>query len=89
MLRGLSTVSLCAEDLDASKEWGGGVLGIKHTSTVPARDTEFRIGDLECDAEPPIDLGPGRDRRWVEDRPKPRRAADGRSKRKHGPHRGH
>ncbi len=31
MLRGLSTVSLCAEDLDASKEWGGGVLGIKHT----------------------------------------------------------
>src|SRR4051794_25554752 len=46
MLRGLSTVSFYASDLEAAEKWYGEVLGIPAYYHVPGY-TEFRIGDYE------------------------------------------
>ncbi|MFB2597049.1 VOC family protein [Herbiconiux sp. P17] len=46
MLRGLSTVSFYAPDLDAAEKWYSEVLGLPAYYHVPGY-TEFRIGDYE------------------------------------------
>jgi predicted enzyme related to lactoylglutathione lyase len=52
MLRGLTTVSFWAADLEAAKQWYTKLLGIEPYFNVPNEDgslgyTEFRIGDYQ------------------------------------------
>jgi predicted enzyme related to lactoylglutathione lyase len=51
MLRGLATVSLFADDLDAAVAWYTDLLGIepyfRRPETGPAAYVEFRVGDYE------------------------------------------
>jgi predicted enzyme related to lactoylglutathione lyase len=52
MLRGISTVSFWADDLDAAKKWYTELLGIEPYFNVPNEDgslgyTEFRLGDYQ------------------------------------------
>lgn len=52
MLRGLTTVSFWAADLEAAKQWYTELLGIEPYFNVPSEDgslgyTEFRIGDYQ------------------------------------------
>ncbi len=52
MLRGLTTVSFWAADLEAAKQWYTELLGIEPYYNVPSEDgslgyTEFRIGDYQ------------------------------------------
>ncbi len=45
MLRGLSTVSYYADDLDAARRWYADFLGVDAYFEVPGGYVEFRIGD--------------------------------------------
>lgn len=52
MLRGIATISLWADDLEAAKDWYAELLGIPPYFSVPGPDGragyyEFRIGDYE------------------------------------------
>ena len=47
MLRGLTTISFWADDLEAAKAWYTEVLGIEPYYVVPEGYAEFRIGDYQ------------------------------------------
>lgn len=52
MLRGISTVSFWADDMDAARKWYTELLGIEPYFNVPNEDgslgyTEFRLGDYQ------------------------------------------
>ncbi len=47
MLRGMATLNLWAEDLDAAKDWYTQVLGIEPYYVIPGGYVEFRVGDRE------------------------------------------
>ncbi|NEA23477.1 VOC family protein [Actinomadura bangladeshensis] len=52
MLRGIATISLWADDLEAAKDWYAELLGVAPYFSVPGPDGragyyEFRIGDYE------------------------------------------
>lgn len=47
MLRGLTTVSYYADDLDAAKAWYSELLGIAPYFEVPGGYAEFRVGDYQ------------------------------------------
>ena len=47
MLRGFTTISYFAEDLDAAKAWYTELLGIEPYFEVPGGYVEFRVGDYQ------------------------------------------